>query len=105
MEVCHLTKSYPPSYFHLKDQLNRAALSVALNIAEGSGRGGKREFRRFCLIAAGSVNELAAGLEIAVGENLISADVYRRLSSELDVLRHRIGALSNTLRKQITVIK
>ena len=47
------------------DQLVRAALSVASNIAEACGRGTAAEFRRFLDYAAGSASELRTQLRIA----------------------------------------
>jgi len=36
--ICGLTEKFPRGYYFLTDQLNRAVLSVAANIAEGNGR-------------------------------------------------------------------
>jgi hypothetical protein len=36
--VCAATRRFPRGYFFLADQLNRAALSIAANLAEGNGR-------------------------------------------------------------------
>ncbi len=49
---------------HLKDQLNRASLSVCLNLAEGSGKPSWKEKRRFYGIALGSCRETEALLGI-----------------------------------------
>lgn len=49
--------------FSLIDQLKRASLSVAANIAEGYGRNTKKDFSQFLSIALGSVNELIAYLD------------------------------------------
>ena len=49
----------------LRDQLERAAASVALNLAEGAGRQTKADQRRFYSIAFGSLRECQAVLDLA----------------------------------------
>ena len=56
---------------HLKDQLVRAASSVALNLAEGSGRRGEKDRLHFFTIAFGSLREVQSIIKL---ENLISLD-------------------------------
>ena len=53
--ACQLTRQFPGGYFFLADQLNRAALSIAANIAEGNGRFTIPDRRNFFGIARGSV--------------------------------------------------
>jgi four helix bundle protein len=50
---------------HLKDQLDRAASSVVLNISEGSGRETPKDQRRFYTMAMGSLRETQAILLLA----------------------------------------
>jgi four helix bundle protein len=59
----------------LADQLDRAAVSIALNIAEGAGEFAKREKARFYRIARRSATECAAILDVAVELEL--ADEHR----------------------------
>ena len=37
-QVCDIAEQFPARYNHLADQVNRASLSIASNIAEGNGR-------------------------------------------------------------------
>ena len=50
---------------HLKDQLDRASSSVALNLAEGSGRSTPKDKKRFYHIALGSLRESQSILDLA----------------------------------------
>jgi four helix bundle protein len=65
-DVYRLTSQYPTDErFGLSSQLRRAVVSVASNIAEGSTRSSRREFRHFVEIAIGSLAEMETQLEIA----------------------------------------
>ena len=63
--ICELTSGFPRGYWFLIDQLNRAALSISTNIAEGNGRFTKADRRNFFGISRGSVQECVPLLELA----------------------------------------
>lgn len=56
-KVAALTEGFPEGYGFLVDQLNRAVLSIATNLAEGNGRFTKPDRRNFFTIARGSAQE------------------------------------------------
>jgi four helix bundle protein len=65
-DVYRITLKLPASErFGLMPQMRRSAVSVASNIAEGAARGSKAEFRRFLMIARGSLIELDTQLWVA----------------------------------------
>ncbi len=65
-EVYRLTETWPKhESFGLTRQVQRAAVSVPSNIAEGKGRHGAREFAHHLSIAHGSLCELETQIEIA----------------------------------------
>ena len=79
LECYKLTKSLPDSEkFGMISQIRRAALSVHLNIAEGSSRKSETERKRFYEIARGSIIEIDAALDIA--NNLKYLDNYDTLN-------------------------
>jgi len=71
-QVCSLTEQFPRGYGFLADQLNRAAVSTATNLAEGNGRFTKADRKNFFTIARGSVQECVPLLDIARRRGLVS---------------------------------
>ena len=65
--------------FGLRDQIQRAAVSVMSNIAEGFERGGDVEFRRFLAIAKGSAGEFKTQLYVALDAGLIDQTAFDSL--------------------------
>jgi four helix bundle protein len=61
----------PRGYGFLVDRLNRAALSIATNLAEGNGRFTKPDRRNFFIVARGSAQECVPLLEIARCRGLV----------------------------------
>ncbi len=63
-----------PRSLAVRDQLDRASTSVALNIAEGNGKFSEADRCRFFDIARGSALECAACLDVLSAKNLIAAE-------------------------------
>lgn len=85
------------SDFALKDQFRRSAISVPLNISEGFARRSKREFRRFLIIAHGSIAEVQTcpyiALDLGYIDNLSFDAVYR----EADEISRMISGMIRRL--------
>jgi four helix bundle protein len=92
-KVCSLTRTFPRGYFFLADQLNRAALSIAANIAEGNGRFTKADRRNFFGIYRGSVQECVPLLDLASRQHLLEPERHQRLKSELEEIARMLSGL------------
>ena len=92
-EVCRRTQSFARGYGFLADQLNRASLSIAANIAEGNGRFTKADRRNFFGIARGSVQECVPLLELARRRELITPSDHERLKSQLEEIARMLSGL------------
>jgi len=79
-----LTKLLPSEEkFNLVSQMNRSAVSIPSNIAEGSSRKSEKDYHRFLEIALGSSFELDTHIEIVLELKLLENDLVKNLQSEL----------------------
>jgi four helix bundle protein len=95
--ICRETEGFTRGYGFLADQLNRAALSIAANIAEGNGRFTKPDRKNFFGIARGSVQECVPLLELARRRNLLSEDRHLQLKADLEEISRMLSGLINGL--------
>ena len=84
--------------FDLASQTRRAANSIALNIAEGSGRGTKKDFSHFLDIAVGSTFEVVTCFFLAKKHGYISEQDLTDIKREGEILSKKIHSFKNTLR-------
>ncbi|MEX2285732.1 MAG: four helix bundle protein [Planctomycetaceae bacterium] len=84
--------------FALRDQMQRAAVSIPSNIAEGAERGGK-DFERFLRIARGSAAELRTQVYIARKIGSLSDEPSTRLVSELKEISKMLTGLARSLKR------
>jgi len=98
-EAAALTESFPGGYGFLGDQLNRAALSIAANLAEGNGRFTKADRKNFFTIARGSAQECVPLLEVARRRSLLEEPKHAELPAELEVIAKMISGLIKRLPK------
>ena len=73
--------------------MNRAALSIAANIAEVNGRFTKADRRNFFGVARGSVQECVPLLELALRRGLLSTADHEAMKSQLEEIARMLGGL------------
>ena len=83
--------------YGLKDQMTRAAVSIASNISEGAERDSKAEFIRFLHIAKGSAAELRTQIYIAQQIGIFTSDLRDELVEELKSISSMLHALIKSL--------
>ena len=99
-EVYLLTNNFPDKEkFSLTSQINRSAISVASNIAEGAGRLSKKEFIQFLGYALASSYELETQLMIANNLKFINSQQVQEITVKLNIIQKKIYNLIKSLRK------
>ena len=84
----------------LRDQLDRASVSIVLNIAEGSGRFAPADKAHFYVIARGSALECLAALSLVAARTPMSPSVYRRSRSLLMRVIAMLTRLSSAMQER-----
>jgi four helix bundle protein len=101
MSTYKLTIHFPPAEeFGLKAQMRRASVSICTNIAEGAGRRGDREFRRFLDIAMGSTFELECDVILSSDLAFITETEKGKALAAVDEIRRMLLGLLGCLRTQ-----
>lgn len=83
--------------FGFKDQIQRCAVSVMNNIAEGFERQSDKDFKRFLYIAKGSCGELRSMLSLGKELNYFSNDDYKKLYSDTVEVSRMLSGFINEL--------
>jgi len=83
----------------LKDQMNRAAVSIASNIAEGAERDSSAEFARFVNIAKGSAAELRTQLYIASKVGVVESGKASALVNETKAISAMLHKLAKAVKR------
>jgi len=96
-EVINLTEELDTDrkHYRLLEQIESAATSVPMNIAEGKGRSSKKEFSHFLMISRGSLYETMTLLEIFKLRNWIPEESFIKLEN----LSNEIAKMLNSLNR------
>ena len=97
-----LTKVFPvEERFALVTQMNRAAVSVPSNIAEGISRGSRRDQIHFLNISYGSLMEFACQSDISYMLGYITDTQRKKISAKINNLAVKINNFISYIRKEL----
>jgi four helix bundle protein len=86
-------RSYGGRHASLINQMRRASMSIAANIAEGTGQVTAAQFARYLTIALGSARELDYHVLLARDLRLLGSSDYARLDARVDQVCRMLAAL------------
>jgi four helix bundle protein len=98
VKIYEVSKHFPKEEIYgLTAQLKRSAVSIPSNIAEGSGRNSKNDFRNFLGISYGSTCELETQLIIANRVQILEDSMLHVLQTEINAIQKMNWSLKRTL--------
>jgi four helix bundle protein len=101
-DVYRATHAFPRAeLFALASQMQRAAVSVPANIAEGHTRGYTGEYAHHVAVSMGSLAELVTHIEIARRLGYLGSAEASELSDKADALGRQLNSLRAALRSEL----
>ncbi|MBK9632924.1 MAG: four helix bundle protein [Bacteroidetes bacterium] len=98
------TKLFPSDEkFNLITQINRAVISVPVNIAEGYGRESSKNYLQFLRISRGSILELETLLLISKNLNYLPIKDYEKLTENLNEISKLLQGLIKSIQNKIAI--
>jgi four helix bundle protein len=101
-ELYRFSRAFPKSEtYGLSSQLQRAAVSVAANIAEGSGRDSTKEFIHHLAYSLGSLAEVETYLIVSLRLEYAANSTVAKLESKCDEIGKMLRSLQKSLRRRL----
>jgi len=99
LAVYKSTEQFPKQeLYSLTNQIQRAAVSIPANIAEGCGKDSNAELKRYFSISMGSASELEYLLLLARDLGYLQADIYQPIQNDLVEMRKMLNAFIQKLK-------
>jgi four helix bundle protein len=100
LKIYSLSRNFPKDeLFGLISQIRRASSSIAINIAEGCGRGSDADFARFLQISMGSASETEYLIVLCSDLEYVPNDSREALLLEVQEIKMMLASLIKTIRK------
>ena len=99
LAIYKATEKFPKQEMYaLTSQIQRAAVSIPTNIAEGCGKDSDAELKRYFVIAMGSASELEYLLLLAHDIGYLQTDIYQSMTNDLVEIRKMLNAFIQKLK-------
>ena len=101
-DIYSTTKQFPTDErYGIVSQLNRAAVSVPANIAEGWGRKSSKNYLQFLRTSKGSLMEIETLLVISKNLNFLNSESYAQLSGKVEEVGKILHGLIKSINEKI----
>ena len=94
LKIYEVTNNFPKEeIWELTSQIRRAAVSVPSNIVEGKARGSRKDFKRFLLIARGSLEEVKYQSLLAKELKYMNDEQYEEITVMIEDVGRLLGGM------------
>ena len=94
LKIYEVTNNFPKEeIWGLTSQIRRAAVSVPSNIVEGKARGSRKDFKRFLLVARGSLEEVKYQSLLAKELKYMNEEQYEEITAMIEEVGRLLGGM------------